>query len=281
MTMPELPEVETLARALAPRLTGARILDARATSHPKWAGAQFARDASTVEISRRGKHILMQLDDGRVLDVHLGMTGAIALLDARARQPLPEPVPHERLLLAMQRGRQCFHFRLTDIRGFGHALLLTRDADGELDLPALRRMGPEPLGDWPVEDFLVTCSRRRTPIKALLLDQSIVAGVGNYLADEALFAARVHPAAPAVDLSTRKLRQLHAAVRDTIAASIANGGASLRNYRQVDGSLGESQEHLLAYGRAGLPCVRCGTLLRKLVVAGRGTTICPRCQRLP
>ncbi len=277
--MPELPEVETIVRALAPRITGADILDVRATSHAKWATAARATGGRITDVRRRGKHIIIDLEGPQSLDVHLGMSGVVALLEHAPELPLPEPVRHERLLLLTGSSSGLALVRLTDMRGFGHAMLSTRSADGALDLASHAAMGPEPLGDWPAEAFVDLARGRRAPIKALLLDQSVVAGVGNYLADEALFAARVHPATPANELSDHKLHTLHAAVRDVIASSLAQGGASLRNYRQLDGERGSTQEQLLAYGRVDLPCQRCGTPMRKLVVAGRGSTFCPRCQR--
>ncbi len=278
--MPELPEVETIVRALAPRISGSTIVEVRATSHPKWATAAQARGARITDVRRRGKHIVIDLDDHRSLDLHLGMTGVVTLLEHTRGLALPEPERHERLLLLVKAGRATALVRLADMRGFGHAVLATRGEDGAVDLPAHRAMGPEPLGDWTVDEFVAIARSRRAPIKALLLDQSVVAGVGNYLADEALFAASVHPASPANELSTRKLRMLHEAVRTVISASLAQGGASLRNYRQLDGAQGSTQEQLQAYGRVDLPCLRCGTPMCKAVVAGRGSTYCPRCQRL-
>ena len=141
------------------------------------------------------------------------------------------------------------------------------------------KLGPEPLGDWAAADLARSLAGRRAPVKAAILDQRVVAGVGNIYADEALFAAKIHPAAPAGRLSRARISRLHAAVVAALEAGIEAQGASIRDFRTPDGGYGSAQERFVAYGRGGEPCVICGTPLRRTVIAQRGTAYCPRCQR--
>ena len=276
--MPELPEVETVARYLRARVTDARITVVRVVPHEKWASAATAHGRQLTDIRRRGKHLLLDLDDGNTLAIHLGMTGVVDLEIAPPR--MPGPNLHERLALRMRTSDGArWLLRLTDARGFGHAIVAPRTRDGEVELAALHSMGPEPLDGWTWQHLARACARRNGPIKAALLDQSVVAGIGNYLADEILYAARVHPARSANTLSTRKLRTLHEKAVAIITKAVDAGGATISDYRHPDGSSGEAQFGLLAYGREGEPCVRCGRPMSKTVVAGRGTTYCAYCQR--
>ena len=141
------------------------------------------------------------------------------------------------------------------------------------------KLGPEPLGDWTVAELVGALAGRKAPVKAALLDQRVVAGVGNIYADEALFAARVHPAAPAGRLSRTRVARVQDAVRAALQAGIDAQGASIRDFRTPDGGYGSAQERFAAYGRGGEPCERCGTTLRRTVIAQRGTVYCPHCQR--
>jgi formamidopyrimidine-DNA glycosylase len=278
--MPELPEVETIARILRDRVTGSQVLQARAVDHEKWASGRAAQGCHINAVRRRGKHLLLDLDDAQTLDLHLGMSGVLRLHEAEATGTLPPPHKHERLLLRLVNGRgEGSLLRLVDPRGFGHAVVAPRDAAGRVALAALQAMGPEPLADWQVLDLVGACARRSIAIKAALLDQGVVAGIGNYLADEILFDAGIHPSTPANSVSVRRLRRLHASAVRIISAAVQAGGATISDYRHPDGSAGDAQFLLQAYGREGEPCLRCGRPMRKTVVAGRGTTFCSTCQR--
>lgn len=267
-----------MARYLRPRITDAKVLSVRTTDHEKWASARAAQGLRIFEVRRRGKHLLLDLEGDETLAVHLGMTGVVELHGHQGA--LPAPHRHERVLLHLDGGRRGAHlFRLIDSRGFGHAVMARRDERGTPELAALQAMGPEPLDDWEPAHLIAACARRSGAIKAALLDQSVVAGVGNYLADEILFASGIHPATAANALGARRLRRLHREAQRIIAAAVEDGGASISDYRHPDGSIGEAQWGLLAYGREGEPCARCGRPLRKSVVAGRGTTYCSHCQR--
>lgn len=277
--MPELPEVETVARILRPRITGAQILQSRAVQHEKWASAGDLHGRPVVAVRRRGKHLLLDLDAEETLAIHLGMTGNVRLHDLDEPGVLPEPETHERVTLLLRGPDRRLLLRLVDPRGFGHAVLAARDADDSVDLEALRSMGPEPLEQWTAAQLIAACARRGSAIKATILDQSVVAGIGNYLADEILFASGIHPATAANTLSARRLRRLHAAAREIIAAAVEAGGATISDYRHPDGSAGDAQFLLQAYGREGEQCLRCGRPMKKTVIGGRGTTFCSACQR--
>lgn len=279
MRMPELPEVETVARLVRDQVTGAFVLRARAVGHEKWASGRTAELRTIVAVRRRGKHLLLDLDGAQTLDIHLGMTGVLRLHEFDAATALPDPHKHERLLLQLVAEDRHRLLRLVDPRGFGHAVVAMRDASGAVALAALRAMGPEPLEDWTVNHLAAACARRSSAIKATVLDQTVVAGIGNYLADEILFAAGIHPETPSNTLSRARLRKLHAAALSIIANAVAAGGATISDYRHPDGSRGDAQFLLQAYGRQDEACLRCGRPMKKTVVGGRGTTFCSACQR--
>ena len=276
--MPELPEIETLARGLRPHAVGAVLHSVRVCDHPHWQQAAELEGMRVLAVRRIGKHLLIDGDHDATLDVHLGMSGTVRM--GAAAPPMAQPmVQHERVRLALRGSAGDVVVSLVDPRGFGHAHVGVRNADGTVALPALLALGPDALESWTPTDLTRAANGRRAPIKALLLDQHLVAGIGNYVADEALFAARVRPERASGSLGPLALRRLHGAVLDVLQRSIDAGGASLRDYAHVDGGAGDMQRQLSTYGRAGLPCVRCGRPLRRSIVAGRGTTSCTRCQR--
>ncbi len=276
--MPELPEVETLARALRPQAVGAFVRSVRVCEHRQWQQALRLEGAHVVAVRRLGKHLLIDGDGDATLDVHLGMSGAVRV--GAAAPPMEQPLQrHERVRLLLHGAAGELTVSLVDPRGFGHAHVGVRQADGAVALPSLIALGPDALESWTLARLMQDAGGRRAPIKALLLDQRLVAGIGNYVADEALFAAGVRPERVAGSVSRPALRRLHVAVLDVLRRSIDAGGASLRDYAHVDGGSGAMQRQLCAYGRAGQPCVQCGRTLWRTVVAGRGTTSCLHCQR--
>lgn len=279
LVMPELPEVETVARQLRGQVTGAQVIRARAVTHEKWASASTSQGRHIVAVRRRGKHLLLDLNDEHTLDIHLGMTGVLRIHEESVAK-LPSPHRHERLLLKLRgKSGDPMLLRLVDPRGFGHALIAKRDERGEVALAALQAMGPEPLDGWSVAQLANACARHSVAIKAVILDQSVVAGIGNYLADEILFASGIHPETSANSLSRPRLRRLHAQALRIIQAAIDAGGATISDYRHPDGSAGDAQFLLRAYGREHEACLRCGRPMKKTVVGGRGTTFCSTCQR--
>jgi formamidopyrimidine-DNA glycosylase len=275
--MPELPEVETIRRQLAPVLEGRRIerIEVRG---PRWcepappAAVEDALRGRTIErLERRGKYLIVSVEDDVHLVMHLRMTGNL-LLGEDAEEP-----PHLRVVVELDSGRRLL---FVDVRRFGTGdVLLGADALAEyFD----SRLGVEPLGADFTADALRALARGRTqPVKAFLLNQERIAGVGNIYADEALFRARIHPLRPVGSLRRPQVEALRAAVVETLELGIDSKGASIDDYRHVDGARGSFQDRFLVYSRAGEPCTRCGGTIRKLRAAGRGSYVCPRCQRRP
>jgi formamidopyrimidine-DNA glycosylase len=274
--MPELPEVETVRRQLASKVEGRRLERVEVLDE-RWCRpltpAEMARalaGARVERLSRRGKYLVWGLEGGVRLLMHLRMTGNL-LYD-----PPSEP-PHVRVRFILDDGHRVLY---VDARRFGTGQLAHGDEGLEAFLAL--RLGVEPLADDFTPDHLRALARgSRAPVKAFLLDQRRVAGVGNIYADEALFRAGVHPLREAGRLDRRQWAALHAGVVEAIGAGIAARGATIDDFRHADGSRGSFQDQLLVHRRAGEPCPRCGTTVRKLVAAGRGTYVCERCQPRP
>jgi formamidopyrimidine-DNA glycosylase len=274
--MPELPEVETIRSHLAPLVEG-RTLRALDVLDPKWCeplaprALQDALVGRPVErLGRRGKYLVWEGSDEVFLLMHLRMTGTL-LYDA------PPDVLYVRVRLSLDDGHV---LSFCDPRRFGTGQLVV---GGEaLDAFFAARLGVEPLGKDFTADHLYRLTRnRKAPIKALLLDQKRVAGVGNIYANEALFRAAIHPLREAGKLNRRQIEALHEAVIASLRAGIDAGGASIDDFRHPDGVSGAFQNEFLVHGRAGEPCAVCGGMLVKFVAAGRGTYACERCQPRP
>jgi formamidopyrimidine-DNA glycosylase len=276
--VPELPEVETIRSNLAPALTGRRlehveILDPRLTRPERPEIVAAALEGERVaDVGRRGKYLVVVFESGRHLLVHLRMTGNVL-------HPAPEGQrddPHVRAVVRLDDGSDVIY---RDVRRFGTWDLLE---PGELEAYfAVRRLGAEPLGRrFTTASLGRALAGRKAPVKAALLDQRAVAGIGNIYADEALWYARVNPLAPAGRLSGEQIAALREGVRKALRLGIRRQGATLRDYRGADGVRGRMQEEFRVYGRDGEPCERCGTPIVKTRVAGRGTWYCPSCQAL-
>jgi len=258
--MPELPEVETVVRTLAPHLPGRRIEAASFTSRFVTPGnhkalARRLTGRTIKSIQRRGKFIVMQLDEG-TLTVHLGMTGKL-LLDGA-------PTKHSYGIFTLDMGSLIY----TDSRQFGR-ILWNHD---------LSHLGPEPLAIG-LKEFQSRMKSRKTGIKALLMNQTFLAGMGNIYVDETLFAARVHPLTQASQLSAPRVAAIYRHMREILVAAIHLKGSSISDYVDAKGERGSFQLEHQAYGREGEPCAACGTPIRKIIVVQRGTHYCPRCQR--
>ena len=269
--VPELPEVETIRGQLKPLLRGRLITEADAHPSAKFASAPEAVGFGIGGVRRRGKYLIIALDDGdgpsHELIIHLGMTGRLSTGDG-----LDADHPHLRAWWRLDDGTVlAFH----DIRRFGRIHMVEA---GRYDaIATLSRIGPEPFSADSTGEGLwraLRASRRR--VKTQLLSQRPVAGVGNIYADEALWLARINPAVRR--LSKPRAEQLAAALRTTLASGVRHGGTTLRDYVTVNGTSGDNQHHLRCYGRAGEPCERCGGELRRRVIDARGTTWCPTCQ---
>jgi formamidopyrimidine-DNA glycosylase len=270
--MPELPEVETIRAQLAPRLTGrslvrVEILDPRLTRPiDLFEVAEELEGDRVVAVERRGKYLVLRLETGLALLVHLRMTGGFGF----------EPATHERAVLELDDGTRLAY---RDIRRFGTWLVLE---DAELDPYLAAKNGPEPLGPRFTSRWLgSSLARRRAPLKAVLLDQRVVAGLGNIYADEALWRARLNPLRRADSLDDEELSRLLRAIRAALRTGIARQGSTLRDYATPSGESGAMQKEFRVYGRDGLPCPRCRTPIAKTRVGGRGTWFCPSCQPLP
>ena len=281
--MPELPEVETIARALEPGLVGRRIAgvivpDATVLAGPKTkaAFAQLAAGRKITAVTRRAKLLLLELgprpemdaDEPVVLAMHLKMTGRFHI----AAKAAP-PAPHARLLLVLSDGNVLV---FSDVRRFGTARIATRAGLAGWDFYAT--LGPEPW-DMTPEDFAAVLARRSGPIKAALLDQKLIAGIGNIYADESLFAAHLKPERRANTLTPQQSGLLLTAIQDVMKRAIAAGGSTIRDYRTPDGVEGGFQWQFCVYGKAGEVCPGCGAKLVSVKVGGRTSTFCPRCQK--
>jgi formamidopyrimidine-DNA glycosylase len=298
--MPELPEVETVARDLQRWVAGATIVDAevrwdRTIRHPQ-PPERFVSEvenATIRRVDRRAKTVLLHLVDGRVMTVALRMTGALIV----APPGTPDD-PYVRAVFRLADGRE---LRYRDVRKFGRIGLWpggglrsvgagrgarsrkVAEGAGRYRIgEVFSRHGPEPLSpSFTVERFAGRLARRSAKLKTLLLDQTFIAGVGNIYADEALWRARLHPLRAADTLDARDVKRLHRAIRRVLREGIANRGASFSDYVDARGEEGGNQERLAVYRRTGEPCLRCGRRIERIVVGQRSTHFCPRCQPEP
>ena len=274
--MPELPEVETIRLALEPHVVGRRferveIDDPRLVRpfEPMAVAAELEGER-VAALERRGKYLIVRFESGRALLIHLRMTGS---LRHAAGGALADD-PHRRAVVKLDDGSDLAY---RDVRRFGTWELLEPE---EVDAYLQRRLGHEPLErSFTAKRLAERLEGRRAPLKAALLDQRTVAGLGNIYVDEALWRAQLHPLRPAGTLDADELTRLTKAIRGALRAGIAQQGASLRDYSTPDGRRGRAQERFRVYGREGEPCPRCGTPIDKIRVAGRGTWYCPNCQR--
>jgi formamidopyrimidine-DNA glycosylase len=271
--VPELPEVETIARGLANAVTGKTVAAATVTMRkivvaPEGEVFEQALAGETIAaVGRRGKYVLFQLASGRRLAVHLRMTGRLIVQGAA----YTEPYPYTHVLLAFTDGsRLCF----ADVRQFGRMRLLAADDPWDAD------GGIEPLSEgFTSEAFVSMLDGRRTPIKSFLLDQTRIAGVGNIYACEALWEAGIRPSRPSHKISKPARRRLHGAIRDVLHRSIEARGTSVDDYVDAEGLKGGFQNQLAVYGRLGQPCPRCGKPIVRTVIGQRGTWWCRGCQK--
>ena len=272
--MPELPEVETTRRGIRPHLLGRRVRDVVVRQRQLRWPVPPELDAELPgrvirDVRRRAKYLLLEMAPAGTVLLHLGMSGSLRVI------PAPTPVArHDHLDLVLDDG--CA-LRFTDPRRFGTCLWLT---DGPCRHPLLRDLGPEPLGpDLTADHLYARARRRRSAVKAFLMDSRIVCGVGNIYANEALFRAGIHPLRAAGNISHRRYAALVEAVRAVLEAALGAGGTTLRDFRDAGGRPGYFSARLAVYGRNGEPCLRCGGTVRLVRAGQRSTYYCPRCQR--
>lgn len=283
--MPELPEVETVRRGLAPAMEGAVIAEARVNRpdlrwpFPKSMATRLT-GARVLDLRRRSKYILADLDSGETLLIHLGMSGRMLVSGDPLGQFIhdhPAPEKHDHVVLDMDNGAR---ITFNDPRRFGAMdLLATVGSDTH---PLLASIGPEPLGNGFNEDYLIAAlANRNTSMKSALLDQKTIAGLGNIYVCEALFRSKIHPTRPARRVSKTRVSGLVPIIRNVLNDAIDAGGSSLRDFKQADGELGYFQHSFDVYGREDEPCRSpgCTSTIRRIVQSGRSTFYCPTCQR--
>jgi formamidopyrimidine-DNA glycosylase len=276
--MPELPEVETVVRGLQGVLPGRHIVEVRLGKtdfiEDPVALGQHLPGQKIVGVRRTGKFIVLDLTGATgsaqeyALLIHLGMTGQIVTC-----LPAAPVAPHTHVFFALDDGRE---MRYTDVRRFGQMRILTAEARAS----ALGKLGLDPL-EATEEEFIAKLHGRRARIKALLLDQHVLRGMGNIYTDESLFRARIHPKRIAANLSREELHKLHRAVRDVLTEAIKLRGSSVSDYVDAEGQKGEFQLRHRVYQRDGEKCFRCRALIRRTIVAGRSSHFCPKCQTAP
>jgi formamidopyrimidine-DNA glycosylase len=279
--MPELPEVETIRRDLQTEVVGRKIKAVEVRNgrtvrrHPSAKQFRGLVEGRTITgVDRAGKYLLIRLDDGQTLVVHLGMSGQLL----RAKSAKEEKIPHTHAVFTFTVGGQ---LRFVDPRTFGEIFVSAAPAEGEPALPELAHLGFDPLEDvmsW--ERFWALLSRHRSGLKALLMDQEFVAGIGNMYADEILFAAGLRYDRTTDSLSAQEVRRLYRAMVETLAEAVKRRGSSLADeqYRDLYGEVGEFQGQHQAYDREGQPCLRCRSVIVKVKSGGRSTYFCEHCQ---
>ena len=278
--MPELPEVETIRRQLAPAVEG-RLLEDLEVLDPRWCDPALPGEVRAAvagrgveELGRRGKYLTLALEGDVHLVMHLRMTGNLLLVPGEEDG---EDRPHLRVRMRLDSGERLL---FCDVRRFGTGVVLLGSEAREEYFRS--RLGVEPLGpDFTPEALRALARGRRAPVKAFLLTQERIAGVGNIYADEALFRAGIHPLRPVGSLRRAQLADLRDGVVESLEAGIDARGASIDDFRHADGARGSFQDRFLVHRREGEPCPRCGATIRKLRAAGRGTYVCERCQPRP
>jgi formamidopyrimidine-DNA glycosylase len=276
--VPELPEVETVRQGLITSLVGQKIAGVEVL-RPQSIGfpipadfAQNLRGHSVLDVSRRGKYLLFHLDQEAYLGVHLRMSGRLLMT-------WPEQLlgSHVRVRIFLEQGQE---LRFEDMRVFGRLWYVPQGKAVETVITGLQHLGPEPLDNFSGKDLSDRLKKRTQPIKTALLDQSVVAGIGNIYADESLFGAKINPLRPAQSLTLTELNTLTTVIQSTLSRAIVLGGSTLRNYTDSRGVNGNYQEEAWVYARKGAPCRVCGNTVERIRLAGRSTHFCPYCQPL-
>jgi formamidopyrimidine-DNA glycosylase len=271
--MPELPEVETTRRGIEPHVKGVRISEVivrrRDLRQPVSRNISAIEGHCIMRVDRRSKYLLLGIDDGSTLLIHLGMSGSLRVID-----PAQEWKTHDHFAMTMENGMQ---LRFHDPRRFGLVLRVKGDPSEHV---LLAKLGPEPLGDvFTVSQLAAACAKRSAAIKLVIMDAAVVVGVGNIYASEALFRAGILPKTPAKRISKPRLAKLVSVIREVLTDAIKEGGTTLRDFLQSDGNPGYFKQRLFVYERKGEPCRACGTPIRHAVLGQRSTYWCPACQK--
>ena len=274
--MPELPEVEQVRLSLLPHIKGKTIVSAevclpRMIRHPSVPEFIAGSEGRLItDVRRKGKYLTLLLDDGHYILVHLRMTGALLVTPCETQKP-----PFAKIRFTLTDGLILW---FTDVRTFG-TLCLCGGSDSWQD-KGYAGLGPEPLSLEFTEAYLIAkLKKSRQMVKCFILDQHKIAGMGNIYADEALAVAGIRPTRYTDKLTAKQIHALYLAVNQVIAQGLRNRGTTFRNYLDADGKVGNNKDFLLVYGRKGLPCLKCGTILKQIKVGGRGSVYCPHCQK--
>lgn len=274
--MPEMPEVEIIKRSLVDKVSGRRIIEVQflLSRLVKWPSAgefqAVLTDKVITNLTRRGKYLLFHLDDQRIMVVHLRMTGRLCYVT-----PGEEHDKFTRIIFKLDNGDMLLY---ADTRTLGTLYLLPHEELWRIS--GLANMGPEPLSvEFSLQYFTEMLKKRHGNIKAVLLNQKYIGGLGNIYVDESMAIANIHPERIASSLTEHETKKLFAAINKVIGDGIAHGGTTFRDYRDGNGKSGDHQHHLAVYGRKAAPCLICGTLIVRKTVAGRGTHFCPDCQK--
>lgn len=275
--MPELPEVETVRRGLerelvATQIVAVKVLRPASVAYPE--PDKFTKELkgkTFKAVRRRGKYLLIDLEDGSGMVAHLRMSGRFLVLSKREKEP-----PHTRIRIELSDGRRLI---FDDMRVFGRVWFVPKKMDYEQVVPTLAELGPEPLDGVDPKKLKEKLDRKSQPIKTALLDQTIIAGIGNIYADESLHRAGINPLRPAKDLKAKEIEKLCKEISLVLNNAIASGGSSLRNYTDASGVNGNYQNEALVYGRKGQECRTCAKPIARAKLAGRSTHYCPKCQR--
>lgn len=274
--MPEMPEVEIIRRSLVDKLKNKQItnIDVLLPRLIKWPSPTtfqaMAIGRTIVDMERRGKYLLIWLDNRNVIVIHLRMTGRLCYVG----ENMPRDA-YTRIIFYLDQGEVLTY---ADTRTLGTLYALGEDEIWRIS--GLANMGPEPLSkEFTIAYLQNTLTLSRGKVKSFLLNQKYIAGLGNIYVDECLIIAGIHPERIGNSIKGDEIQKLHTAINQVIASGIKDGGTTFRDYRDGNGEKGSHQENLLVYGRTGLPCHICGTLIKRIEVAGRGTHLCPNCQR--
>ncbi|EKD80496.1 MAG: formamidopyrimidine-DNA glycosylase [uncultured bacterium] len=265
--MPELPEVETIRRQLAEAIVGAEMVGVEVRQAKCFAGSQKVEGEIIRAVARVGKYLFVHFESGRGLAIHLKMTGRL-VIDV----PWYDTVPHTRVVITLADGRKLYYW---DTRMFGYVKVIERVGEEQLKVKA--KMGPDP---WEMTEIELLRRLQKTgrSVKEAILDQSLLAGVGNIYANDGLWKARINPRRKTDTLKLSEVKVMLKSLRHVMERGLATGGASDNSYVNAKGEKGSYQNEFLVYGRAGKPCKRCGIALKRIVVGGRGTWICKTCQ---
>lgn len=274
--MPELPEVETIRRSLIEKVSGRKIIEVEflLSRLVKWPSAgefqAVLTDKTITNLTRRGKYLLFHLDDQRIMVVHLRMTGRLRYITRGGEQD-----KFTRIRFKLDNGDMLLY---ADTRTLGTLYLLPQEELWRIS--GLANMGPEPLSaEFTLEYFTQMLKKRHGNIKAVLLNQKYIGGLGNIYVDESMAIANIHPERIASSLAGKEIQELFAAINKVIGDGIAHGGTTFRDYRDGSGNSGDHQHHLTVYGRKAAPCHSCGAAIVWKTIAGRGTHFCPDCQK--